>query len=160
MTGGTTVPAWARRLADLRRSRRWSVADVAAELKKLREGLPSVESLTHMIRSDWEAGRHRPGPRYRPLLAALYGLDEDELFGEPTTPGVSPHNGAPAFQVTDGWTRHDAEELAGMLANEGVTSATALRVAHEWVIAEPPQVYELRSGRRVDTSNPRVQDAG
>ena len=48
------------RLIELRRSRAWSPADLACELKKLRDGLPSVRSLAHMIQLDWETGKHRP----------------------------------------------------------------------------------------------------
>jgi transcriptional regulator with XRE-family HTH domain len=80
MTGSQAVPGWARRLAELRRARHWSVADVAEKLKGLRDGLPSVQALSHMIRSDWETGRHRPGPRYRPLLMTIYGVDEADVF--------------------------------------------------------------------------------
>jgi tetratricopeptide (TPR) repeat protein len=35
-----------------------------------------------MIQLDWETGKHRPGPRYRLLLAAVYGADEYLIFGE------------------------------------------------------------------------------
>lgn len=84
MTTGKPLPAWARRLTELRRARHWAEADAATELKKLRTDLPSVESLTHSIRTDWESGRHRPGPRYRALLSALYDVDEAELFGGST----------------------------------------------------------------------------
>jgi tetratricopeptide (TPR) repeat protein len=92
MSANVTVPAWAQRLAELRRARQWVVGDVARELKKLRSDLPSVRSLAHMIRSDWEAGRHCPGPRYRMLLATVYDVDEHELFGTkretPPTKGI------------------------------------------------------------------------
>jgi transcriptional regulator with XRE-family HTH domain len=76
------LPYRARRLAELRRSRAWSPADLACELKKLRDGLPSVRSLAHMILMDWETGKHCPGPRYRLLLAAVFNVDERDIFGE------------------------------------------------------------------------------
>ena len=83
MSTETPLPWWAQRLIDLRRARAWAAADLACELKKLRDGLPSVRSLTHMIQMDWETGKHRPGPRYRLLLAVVFGTDEQEIFGNP-----------------------------------------------------------------------------
>jgi transcriptional regulator with XRE-family HTH domain len=79
---GDAGEAWARRLVEFRRARRWVESDVARELKKLRPGLPGVKSLTKMIHSDWESGKRRPAPRYRMLLAKVYDVDEDELFGD------------------------------------------------------------------------------
>jgi hypothetical protein len=76
------LPSWAQRLIDLRRARAWSAADLGCELKKVRDGLPSVRSLAHMIQMDWETGKHRPGPRYRLLLSALYETDEQQIFGD------------------------------------------------------------------------------
>jgi hypothetical protein len=71
---------WAQRLVELRRTRGWIVADTARELKQRRRSLPSVASLSHMIR-DWESGKHRPGPQYQVLLSAVYAVGEAELFG-------------------------------------------------------------------------------
>jgi len=80
------LPSWARQLIELRRARAWSAADLAREMKKRRDGLPPVRSLAHMIQSDWETGKHRPGPRYRLLLAALYDADEQQIFGDQAAP--------------------------------------------------------------------------
>jgi hypothetical protein len=82
MSADRPLPSWAQRLGELRRARAWSAADAARELKKLRAGLPPVRSLAHMIQLDWETGKHRPGPRYRLLLAALYDADEHQIFGD------------------------------------------------------------------------------
>src|SRR5260221_5357783 len=76
------LPSWAQRLIELRRAGAWAAADLARELKKLRDGLPPVRSLAHMIQMDWETSRHRPGPRYQLLLPAVYGVDEHEIFGD------------------------------------------------------------------------------
>jgi hypothetical protein len=52
-----------------------------------------------MIQMDWETGKHRPGPRYRLLLAAIYGAVEHEIFADqaadklPVRPGYRPDNG-------------------------------------------------------------------
>jgi hypothetical protein len=81
MPADRSLPSWPQRLIELRRAQAWSPADLACELKKLRDGLPSVRSLAHMIQLDWETGKHRPGPRYRLLLAAVYDTDEQQIFG-------------------------------------------------------------------------------
>jgi transcriptional regulator with XRE-family HTH domain len=49
----------------------------------------------------------------------------------------------------DGWSRSDAEALAAALVEEAPNTDNALRLAHEWLITDPPQVYELRAGRRI-----------
>jgi transcriptional regulator with XRE-family HTH domain len=82
MSADRSLPWWTQRLIELRRSRAWSPADLAYELKKRREGLPSVRSLAHMIQLDWETGKHHPGPRYRLLLAAVYDTGEEQIFGD------------------------------------------------------------------------------
>lgn len=49
-----------------------------------RRSLPKVRDLCRMIRG-YEAGEHVPGPRYRMLYTAVFGMSEDELFGEADT---------------------------------------------------------------------------
>jgi hypothetical protein len=39
---------------------------------------------------DSEGRKHRPGPRYRLLLAAVYDADEHQIFGDQATSGVHP----------------------------------------------------------------------
>jgi transcriptional regulator with XRE-family HTH domain len=102
------LPSWAQRLAELRRARAWSAADLASELKRLRDGLPSVRSLAHMIQMDWETGKHRPGPRYRLLLAAVYGADEHQIFGDQT-----------ASKVLSRRAGHQDAALGGVAAIDG-----------------------------------------
>ena len=108
MPADRSLPCWTQRLIELRRSRAWSAADLARELKKRREGLPSVRSLAHMIQLDWETGKHRPGPRYRLLLAAVYDTDEEQIFGHPATASAIPQPSELADQPTDAasLTRH------------------------------------------------------
>ncbi len=107
MSAGRPLPSWARRLVELRRARMWSAGDLARELKKLRDGLPSVRSLAHMIQLDWETGRHRPSPRYRLLLTALYDVDEHQIFGDQTASTVPP------------WRADLHSALAGVSAIDG-----------------------------------------
>jgi transcriptional regulator with XRE-family HTH domain len=54
----------------------------------------------------------------------------------------------------DAWDRTDTEALSALFADDTVTidQQTARRVAHEWLVSEPPQVVELRSGRRIGDS--------
>lgn len=53
---------------------------------------------------------------------------------------------------SDSWRRDDAEALAAALIDDVPTPGNALRLAHEWLVAEPPQVYEFRAGRRIGAS--------
>ncbi|MEU0485795.1 helix-turn-helix transcriptional regulator [Streptosporangium sp. NPDC006013] len=81
------LPVWAVRLRGERRSRDWSLKDMARHLVDAagdhsRDHLPTRESLIRMIRS-WEAGKHRPSEPYPQLFARAFGVDEADLFGEP-----------------------------------------------------------------------------
>lgn len=49
----------------------------------------------------------------------------------------------------DGWHHRDGEAFAAALIGEVPSRENALRLAHEWMIAEPPQVYEVRAGRHI-----------
>ncbi|WP_328465562.1 helix-turn-helix domain-containing protein [Actinoplanes sp. NBC_00393] len=53
--------------------------------------------------------------------------------------------------VCDGgiWRPADSERLSAELVAEKPTPENAVNIAHEWLIAEPPQVTESRSGRRI-----------
>jgi transcriptional regulator with XRE-family HTH domain len=50
------------------------------------------------------------------------------------------------------WLPADSEQLAADLATEQPTAANAVRLAHDWLIAEPPQLAEKRAGRRIGVS--------
>jgi hypothetical protein len=47
------------------------------------------------------------------------------------------------------WGGADADALAAGLLAEPPTPDNALRLAHEWLVAEPPQLYETRAGRHI-----------
>ncbi|MEU4557031.1 helix-turn-helix transcriptional regulator [Actinoplanes sp. NPDC023936] len=47
------------------------------------------------------------------------------------------------------WRPGDAEQLAAELATATPTAENAVNLAHQWLIAEPPQVTESRAGRRI-----------
>jgi hypothetical protein len=112
MSADRSLPPWAQRLIELRRSRAWSPADLAAELKKRRDGLPSVRSLAHMIQLDWETGKHRPGEGVRVLLGAG---------------GFEPHPPRSGGSVIDtypwGAALDEVDRLAASASAESVTTA-------------------------------------
>ncbi len=79
-------PTWALWLQQQRRERDWSWRRLARELRQRadRRGwrLPSDEDLIRMMRR-WERGEHKPGERYRELLAEVYdGSGPEDLQPE------------------------------------------------------------------------------
>jgi tetratricopeptide (TPR) repeat protein len=79
-------PAWALWLQQQRHEREWSWRRLARELRQRADKrgwrLPSDEDLIRMMRR-WERGEHKPGERYRELLAEVYdGSAPDELQPE------------------------------------------------------------------------------
>lgn len=69
------------RLREEREARRWSRIAMASRMRAASdEPLPADESLTHMIK-EWEAGKHGVSDRYRALITAVFGVDEQILFG-------------------------------------------------------------------------------
>jgi transcriptional regulator with XRE-family HTH domain len=47
------------------------------------------------------------------------------------------------------WARRDADHLADLLTATTPDAGNAAHLAHQWLITEPPQVHELRAGRRI-----------
>ncbi|GAA4462652.1 transcriptional regulator [Phytohabitans houttuyneae] len=83
----------------------------------------------------------------------LYASALDEAFG--TDELVAMIGGSSVGEWTidgEAWRRRDSEGLAAMLLAETPSAGNALRLAHEWLIADPPQVYEVRAGRRIGQS--------
>jgi tetratricopeptide (TPR) repeat protein len=68
-------PAWALWLQQQRHERNWSWRRLARELRQRADKrgwrLPSDDDLIRMLRR-WERGEHKPGERYRILLAEVY----------------------------------------------------------------------------------------
>ena len=68
-------PAWAQWLQQQRHERDWSWRRLARELRQRADKrgwrLPSDDDLIRMMRR-WERGEHKPGERYRELLAEVY----------------------------------------------------------------------------------------
>ena len=89
-----------------------------------------------------EAGRRQPTREAAIALdAALHaGGDLVALAAAPPLPWPL---------TADGWGRRDAEALANALTTITPTVDNAARLAQEWLITEPPQLYEMRAGRRI-----------
>jgi transcriptional regulator with XRE-family HTH domain len=103
--------------------------------------------------SRWERGVRLP-TRWLPWPAAVLGISRDELEAA-TVPvrgrrgeRTRPEPAGPTLWCTGEWGRTDAEAVAHILTAEHADGLAA-RVAHEWLLAEAPQVYEMRSGRHV-----------
>jgi hypothetical protein len=51
------------------------------------------------------------------------------------------------------WTPESTTSLLEMMADEGdgfeVTPGLAVRLAHEWLVTDPPQIVEVSAGRRI-----------
>jgi transcriptional regulator with XRE-family HTH domain len=47
------------------------------------------------------------------------------------------------------WRPADAERLASEVVRTTPTAENAVELTHQWLITQPPQVYEVRAGRRI-----------
>ncbi|MBC9006412.1 helix-turn-helix domain-containing protein [Micromonospora aurantiaca (nom. illeg.)] len=90
-----------------------------------------------------ESGR-RP-----PALAIAAALDNALHAGGQLAALATEASGRVRWPLDGDWRRVDAEALAARLLAESPTADNAVALAHEWLIAEPPQVYEVRAGRRI-----------
>ncbi len=96
-----------------RKQRRMTVEDLAEAFRdhtpeRDRRHLPKLRDLCRMIRG-YEAGEHAPGPRYRLLYCAAFGVDEDWLFNEPG-PAEPPWR-AGGIDLNGSFTPDDAERM-------------------------------------------------
>ncbi|MCO5967451.1 transcriptional regulator [Actinoallomurus soli] len=79
-------PRIGARLRAERKARRMTVQALAEAFRdnateRDRKRLPKLRDLCRTIRGH-EAGEHPPGPRYRMFYAAVFGMSEEELFGD------------------------------------------------------------------------------
>ena len=143
-----------------RRKRGWSQARLIWELTQLatRKGcsLPTPASLKTLI-SRWENGHATPDSFYQPLFCELYDATPGELgFGYQLLPqhGSTPVNDGAKLVEKATCTRDDlsllSDKFDDALAHSSVEGVD--RLAHEWLIAEPPQVVELTHGRHIGSS--------
>lgn len=58
-----------------------------------------------------------------------------------------------AWRLDSGlWRPADSERLAAEVISTPPSAETAVELAHQWLVAEPPQLREIRAGRRVGRS--------
>jgi len=97
---------------------------------------------------DLETGRRRIPPDLADALDRALAAD-GYLVHLAAAQAVGPV-AAPMHPLPGGTWRHsDAEALAAVLVAEPPTAENALHLAHEWLVTDPPQRYELHAGRRI-----------
>ena len=90
-----------------------------------------------------EAGKRTPTPE---LAAALdVALGAEGALAALAAPAV-PERWDLGGRL---WESRDADRLAAAVLAETPTADNAVDLAHQWLIAEPPQIYEVRAGRRI-----------
>jgi transcriptional regulator with XRE-family HTH domain len=145
---GEARRAVAARIRAERKRRRWDVPEMGRQLSRSagegRSTLPGHDVLVGYVRR-WESARAGISERFRLLYAAALGIPEDDLFA---TGEVHPEAGGVGLSAGE-WTPERSADLARSLMASAAPVASAERVAHEWLITEPPQVYEVRAGRRI-----------
>lgn len=104
---------------------------------------------------DLASGRKPPTPKTAQRLDAAL-----EAGGALAVLAAEPGIGE-SWAVVGGaqWSRRDAERLADLLTAQVPNPHNATALAHQWLIAEPPQRYELSAGRRVGLGTvTRIED--
>jgi transcriptional regulator with XRE-family HTH domain len=117
-------------------------------LRRLRGGM-SVRELARSAHLDAghlsriENGKRPPSPEL------AFALDQ-ALDAGGTLVALLADEPAPPWQLNGGlWRPEDSERLAAAVVAERPSAENAVALAHQWLIAEPPQVYEARVGRRI-----------
>lgn len=124
-------------------------------LKRLRSerglSLADVGTLVNYSRKtihDFEAGRRRPLPDLASALDRALAA-EGYLTHLAAVDAAGPVAGPPVPLAGSTFRRADADAIADSLVTEDVTPDNALTLAHEWLVTDPPQVYELAAGSHV-----------
>jgi transcriptional regulator with XRE-family HTH domain len=94
-----------------------------------------------------EHGARRPSEQTAKLLDKA--LDADGLLITAAARAGDMTNAPPLGEL---WLPGDAEGLAASLLAERPNADNATRLAHQWLITEPPQSLALTAGRRIGTS--------
>jgi transcriptional regulator with XRE-family HTH domain len=125
-----------------------SFGEAVRRLRAARDGM-SLRTLAKLAALDpghlsrIEAGRRPPTPQI------AVALDHALCAGGALAARVADGAAAPPPLTADRWGRADADVLAAALVAEAPTTDNALRLAHEWLVVEPPQLYEMHAGRRI-----------
>lgn len=126
------------RLRELRQRRRLSL-----------RGVGELVPCSHVHVRDLEKGLKAPSPQLLTRLDEVLGAG-GELAACLLRSGAAAAPDSPGWQPrTDVFSKREADALAAALLTETPTAANALRLAHEWMVAEPPQLFEIRAGRRI-----------
>jgi transcriptional regulator with XRE-family HTH domain len=90
----------------------------------------------------------------KPASAELARRLDDELCADGALIAAAIATGglSPVDLHSERWGKRDAAELSAMLAAATVDSANAVRLAHQWLITDPPQLVDIAAGRRVGES--------
>jgi transcriptional regulator with XRE-family HTH domain len=147
-------------LQAVRHARGWSQARAVWEITRLARsksiGIASSASLKTLL-SRWENGHAVPEQFYRDLLCQLYNATPRELGfgGQYLASGAAAANELGMSLIAKhGWTRDDIDALS-ITFDEAVENSAVADIellAHEWLSAEPPQLMELRAGRKIGDS--------
>src|SRR5690349_7117768 len=85
----------------------------------------------------------------RPTITVAQALDDAYAAGGELVALVAGVRDEP-WELDGGiWRPKDSERLAAAIIGERVTATNAVELAHQWLIAEPPQVTATRAGRRI-----------
>ena len=86
----------------------------------------------------------------RPATAMIAAALDEALDAGGALAGRAAGRSAGHWELSDGlWRPPDSERLAAAIAATEPTADNAVELAHQWLISEPPQVYEVRAGRRI-----------
>lgn len=143
-------PAWALRLRNEREARRWTQQDMVDALRA-NSRADLQEDLLRTYKG-WEAGEHRPGPFYQPIIARTLGTVSAAIFG-PGEDKVPVPVAAPAS--TDLLSTHGMHtlEIVSRLRRSDVDAVTldAVRVTVDRLCCEYPYMSSAelrREGRQ------------
>lgn len=90
----------------------------------------------------------------KPASAELARRLDDELCADGALIAAAVARGGlpPAGLRSESWGRRDAAEVSAMLTAATIDSANTIRLAHQWLITDPPQLVDIAAGRRVGTN--------
>jgi transcriptional regulator with XRE-family HTH domain len=116
-------------IADLIARRRRELAMTQPELAAALVAISGRDTVTRAEVSRWERGEVTPGRYWQRHLGQVLGVPVAELRAAAT-----------------------AQNAAQPVQHEKAAPTDWLRVAHEWLVLDPPQVAERRSGPRIGAS--------